>query len=73
MTDAWDADWWISEVATDPAFREDVLPLLIEMLEPRPGHAYLDLGCGEGQGMRAVTEAGAAAIGCDQDPVLITT
>ena len=67
----WDAHWWLSEVATDPNYREDVIPLLIDMLGPTPEGLYLDLGCGEGQGMRAVSAGGARIIGCDQDPVLL--
>ncbi len=67
----WDAHWWLSQVATDPNYREDVIPLLIDMLRPVPEDLYLDLGCGEGQGMRAVRAAGARAIGCDQDRVLL--
>ncbi len=56
------AGWWQAEVAADPAYAEQVLPLLVETLRPEAGRRYLDLGCGEGQGMRAV---GGAVMGCD--------
>ncbi len=59
------ADWWIGEIAGDPAYQEQVIPGLLELLEPAPEARYLDLGCGEGQVLRAVAEAGALPIGCD--------
>lgn len=59
------AGWWSHEVRDDPAYAEDVLPLLVEALAPRLGERYVDLGCGEGQGMRAVAAAGASVLGCD--------
>lgn len=71
MVDAWDAVWWLSEVAADSTYPEEVLPLLIDLLGPGEGTLYLDLGCGEGQGMRAAAAAGANVIGCDQDAVLL--
>ncbi|MBT8202025.1 MAG: class I SAM-dependent methyltransferase [Acidimicrobiia bacterium] len=71
MTTDWDAHWWLAEVANDPTYEEEVLPLLIDLLEPRPEHRYLDIGCGEGQGMRAVGESGATVFGCDLDAVLL--
>lgn len=61
----WDHEWWSGEVAKDPAYREDVVPLLLRTLQPEPNQRYLDIGCGEGQGMRAVTETGATVLGCD--------
>jgi SAM-dependent methyltransferase len=64
----WDdrlAAWWVGEVAADPAYRDIVVPLALDVLAPRVGERYLDLGCGEGQVMRAVAEAGARPIGCD--------
>lgn len=71
MTTDWDSHWWLAEVANDPTYEEEVLPLLIDMLKPRPEHRYLDIGCGEGQGMRAVGESGAIVFGCDLDAVLL--
>ncbi len=62
---AWDPEWWIAEVENDPAYQEDVVPLLLRTLMPRAGLRYLDMGCGEGQVMRAVTQASAEVVGCD--------
>jgi SAM-dependent methyltransferase len=67
----WDASWWLAEVASDPAYREEVIPLFIDLLAPSPEGLYLDLGCGEGQGMRAVVAAGGRVVGCDADMVLL--
>ena len=67
----WDPEWWSAEIGTDPAYREEVLPLLLRTLKPRPGSRYLDMGCGEGQGMRAVREAGGEVAGCDLSPELL--
>lgn len=59
----WDdlAAWWTAEVKDDPAYEVDVHPLLAELLEGTAGLA-IDLGCGEGQGMRLV---GGQVIGTD--------
>ena len=58
-------DWWLEEIIDDPAYEAVVIPLLIEVLDPQPGHLYLDLGCGEGRVMRAVAARGARVIGLD--------
>jgi SAM-dependent methyltransferase len=55
------AEWWLGEVATDPIYRSDVLPLAAGLLRDVSGRV-LELGCGEGQAM-AVCAGG--AIGCD--------
>lgn len=59
------AEWWLEELASDPAYQEEVLPLGLELLDPRPGQVYLDLGCGEGRAMAALAERGCRAIGVD--------
>ena len=71
MARDWDSDWWLREVATDPTYQDEVIPLLIDLLQPAPERLYLDLGCGEGQVMRAVAAAGARVVGCDQDWILL--
>jgi SAM-dependent methyltransferase len=58
-------DWWLSEVAGDPAYEEVVTPLLLDLLVPEPGALYVDLGCGEGRVMRRVVEVGARVVGVD--------
>lgn len=72
MADAWDSQWWLSEVAADPAFQDEVIPLLLELAHAEPDGLWLDLGCGEGQGMRALAATGARVVGCDQDAVLLS-
>jgi len=59
----WDAlaDWWAGEVEQDPSYRFDVHPILHELV-PRDVGITMDLGCGEGQGMRLI---GAKIFGCD--------
>jgi SAM-dependent methyltransferase len=69
----WDedlAEWWLGEVASDPAYASEVLPLALEMLLPEAGKIYLDLGCGEGRMLAAIGAAGARAIGVDASPRL---
>lgn len=69
MDGNWDeiAQWWIGEVAGDPVYAEDVLPMLDRLLG-RPEGVVLDLGCGEGQGMRRV---GGRVVGCDLSATLL--
>lgn len=61
------AEWWSSEVEDDPAYDGDVHPILAELLDGTTGVA-LDLGCGEGQGMRLV---GGEVIGTDLSMALL--
>lgn len=61
------ADWWLDEVAADPIYRLDVLPLAERLLADQPG-AVLDLGCGEGQMMRKL---GGTVLGCDVSAPLL--
>jgi SAM-dependent methyltransferase len=59
------SDWWLDEIEEDLAYETVVTPMLLDVVRPEPGRTYLDLGCGEGRVMRAVTESGAAAHGVD--------
>lgn len=63
MSDNWDdlADWWSREVRDDQAYESDVHPILRELL-PEDLGVGMDLGCGEGQGMRLVNSD---VFGCD--------
>lgn len=52
MTDPWDGDlaaWWVEEVAGDPAYREDVDPLLASLIPQPATGVLLDGGCGDGR------------------------
>ncbi len=63
MGDNWDdlADWWTREVRDDQAYESDVHPILRALL-PEDLGVGMDLGCGEGQGMRLVN---GDVFGCD--------
>src|SRR5690606_13074574 len=63
--------WWLDELAGDPAYEEEVLPLALDLLAPQPGSTYLDLGCGEGRLMAALESRGARSIGVDVAPDLL--
>jgi SAM-dependent methyltransferase len=51
----WDEleDWWLSELADDPIYALDVIPLALDLVGTG-WESALDLGCGEGQVMGAV-------------------
>lgn len=55
------ADWWLAEVADDPIYQLDVLPLASQLIGDPKG-VLIDVGCGEGQMMRHL---GDRVIGCD--------
>lgn len=42
-------DWWLEELASDPAYDQVVTPLLFEVMPVSTGGRYLDLGAGEGR------------------------
>lgn len=63
--------WWLEELESDPAYREEIEPLLLGLLDPQAGSLYVDLGCGEGRVMAAVKRAGARVVGCDIIPLLL--
>jgi SAM-dependent methyltransferase len=69
MSSDWDdlAEWWSQEVQDDPSYASDVHPILLELTSGSIGTA-MDLGCGEGQGMRLM---GAGIFGCDVSSVLL--
>jgi SAM-dependent methyltransferase len=58
-------EWWVSEIADDPAYEDVVTPMLLDILRPVPGEQYLDLGCGEGRVMRSVSSGGARVHGVE--------
>ena len=65
-------EWWLGEVAGDPAYEEVVTPLLLEVLRPEEGLRYLDVGCGEGRVMRVVGGRGATVTGLDLSYELVS-
>ena len=64
--------WWLEELAGDPAYDEEIEPLLLSLLQPEPDLLYLDLGCGEGRLMRTVRAAGSRVVGCDLSQLLLS-
>ncbi len=69
----WDqlGDWWRTELETDPAYDEEVTPLLLELARIQPGWRVLDAGCGEGRLLGDLTAAGAKPIGLDSATSLL--
>jgi SAM-dependent methyltransferase len=65
------AQWWIEELENDPAYEEEITPLVLDLLDPIEGGAYLDLGCGTGRMLAKIREFGAIGIGCDLNPSLL--
>ncbi|UCG41182.1 MAG: methyltransferase domain-containing protein [Acidimicrobiia bacterium] len=63
------AEWWLEE-AQDAAYGTEVLPLLRSVLPGVAGATVLEVGCGEGQVLRMLTEAGAIAFGMDSEQAL---
>jgi SAM-dependent methyltransferase len=70
VTSEWEslAEWWVGEVASDPAYRHSVLPLT-EALCPDNG-LILELGCGEGQVIRYLARDGRTLVGLEPNPIL---
>lgn len=66
QTDRWTdlAGWWSAE-ADDPAYREEVYPLLFEVFRPQTGQVVLDLGCGDGRIGEMVAAQGVTVVGVD--------
>jgi SAM-dependent methyltransferase len=58
-------NWWVEELAGDPAYDEEIAPLLLNLLDPQPNLLYLDVGCGTGRLATSVVEAGGRVVGCD--------
>lgn len=71
---SWDRidSWWLEELAGDPAYNEEIEPLLMSLLKPQPELLYLDLGCGEGRLMGSVKAAGSRVVGCDLSQLLLS-
>jgi SAM-dependent methyltransferase len=58
-------EWWLDEIAGDPAYDAVVTPMLIDVLEPESARTYLDIGCGEGRIMRALAALDTRPIGVE--------
>jgi SAM-dependent methyltransferase len=61
----------MEERASDPAYEEEISPLLLELLDPQEGSLYIDLGCGNGAVLAQVVATGSLGLGCDQSQQLL--
>jgi SAM-dependent methyltransferase len=65
----WDANaqtWAAALARGEDVFRSLIsMPAFLELIELRPAMRVLDVGCGEGESTRAISRAGASAIGVD--------
>jgi len=59
------SEWWLAELASDPAYEEVVTPLFLEVFSPEIGGRYLDLGSGDGRMIKAVSERGSTVHGIE--------
>jgi SAM-dependent methyltransferase len=62
-------DWWLGELGSDPAYEEDVTPLVLDLADT--DKLILDVGCGEGRLMRTLSGRGADVVGIDILPGLL--
>jgi SAM-dependent methyltransferase len=69
IAELWDANaetWAAGLEKGEDVFRSLIsMPAFLELLAPRPAMRVLDVGCGEGESTRALSRAGASAIGVD--------
>ena len=56
-------EWWLGELAADPAYEDEVTPMLLALLGATD--RTLDVGCGDGRLMRAISEQGGRPVGVD--------
>jgi SAM-dependent methyltransferase len=73
-SDPWPSlgDWWLDELSGDPAYEEEVYPLLLDLLAPTEGDLILDIGCGDGRLMAQLAGIGARVVGCDFNRLLLS-
>ena len=66
MSREWDelADWWLTELESDPTYEQVVVPLLLDLVAADRG-TVLDVGCGNGRIMARLKGGELHPIGCD--------
>jgi SAM-dependent methyltransferase len=65
------ARWSPEDYASNAAFVPALGAAALELLDPKPGEAILDLGCGDGVLTEKIVEAGAKVIGVDASEEMI--
>lgn len=55
--------WWLTELGSDPAYEDEVTPMILALA--RPEGRVLDVGCGQGRVMETLRLAGCEPIGID--------
>ena len=72
MSREWDdlADWWLTELESDPTYEQVVVPLLLQLVAADRG-TVLDVGCGNGRIMTMLKGGELNPIGCDLNAPLL--
>ncbi len=72
MNREWDdlADWWLTELESDPTYEHVVVPLLLDLVAADRG-TVLDVGCGNGRIMAMIKGGELHPIGCDLNATLL--
>jgi SAM-dependent methyltransferase len=63
--------WDPERYRADAGFVADLGDTVLALLEPRPGEAILDLGCGDGTLTAKLVAAGARVLGVDASPAMV--
>ena len=72
MSREWDdlADWWLTELESDPTYEQVVVPLLLHLVAADRG-TVLDVGCGNGRIMAQLQGGEFEPVGCDLNATLL--
>lgn len=63
--------WSSSAYATHAGFVSELGGEILKWLDPRPGERILDLGCGDGELAKALSDAGVDVVGVDSSPEML--
>lgn len=68
------AEWWSLELAGDPAYEEEVTPLVIDLVGDLQDRLVLDVGCGDGRLMSVFRSRGTRmVVGVDIERPLLAS
>ena len=65
------SQWNAGDYARVGAFVAELGEAALDLLDPQPGEAILDVGCGEGALTQKIAERGARVVGIDNSPEMI--